>query len=1133
MKKITLLLNIFLLSAIGLNAQNDVRTINTRIADLLAQMPANNENDLKTAMGEMEKFGVDGLYQLTKQMVPLGAADNSKAEYAIMGYTTWVSAPGRKELKEDAEEAWIKALSNSDDKQLKIFIMDMLQIIGTNRSVPALEPCLNDKFLCLKAAPVLASIGTPEAGKTLLDALQRGNNISKIALIQAMGDMKYAAGLDHINNYALNGNIDEKKAALFALAQMGSPASESVLLNQTKANGKYFEDKEATADYGLFIKSLSENGNLQRAIELAESFVKNATNSNIYAKAAALSALTLTIKSGAMPALSKAAFDQNEAYRNAALNLAAPFVDKSNIGLFTKKLKSAPVDIQASLVYFLRNHSDLIPASTLKTIGKFAKQNTHSGLKHAAIMTLAQSNAPGGASQLLNVLRSSSESDMNVLTKAFLLLEDKSVVDKILAFLPKTSGIQKSTLLNVLAVKKSNKAFAVVLDALHSSDKEIYASALKALPAVSNKTSLPQLFDLLQNSTDNDIIAAAQQTISSVLKDAPDAGESVINHLTEFPVDKQYLLYPAMSTIGNQKALKIVEAGYKNGDNAQKANALDALVNWSNADAMPILYSIASTDKVPLQKNQALKGYIDLIQTKKAPPAQKLLLLKKAMSAASDYKAKALILKETSSINTFPALAFAASYLDDQSLKQSAAATVMSIGLSDKSFYGTLVRQWLTKAMHALDGQDAVYMKKSIQKFLDDMPDKEGYVALFNGKDLTRWKGLVANPIKRREMNGDQLMEAQQKADEEMRSGWIVKDGALIFTGKGNNIATTKDYGDFEMLIDWKIFNDGQKDGDAGIYLRGTPQVQIWDTSRTNVGAQVGSGGLYNNKKYESKPLVVADNPLGTWNHFYIKMVGNKVTVYLNGVLVTDNVPMENYWDRGLSLWPSEQIELQAHGSRIGYRDIYIKELNTEKPFQLSDEERKEGFEVLFDGTNLDKWQGNKTDYVIENGVMVVKPQPGSRGNLYTKEEYKDFIFRFEFKLTPGANNGLGIRAPLEGDAAYVGMELQILDNTADIYKDLEPYQYHGSVYGVIPAKRGFLKPVGEWNYEEVIVKDSKIQVILNGVKIVDGDISDARKHGTMDHKDHPGLKNEKGHIGFLGHGSVVYFRNIRVKELK
>lgn len=193
----------------------------------------------------------------------------------------------------------------------------------------------------------------------------------------------------------------------------------------------------------------------------------------------------------------------------------------------------------------------------------------------------------------------------------------------------------------------------------------------------------------------------------------------------------------------------------------------------------------------------------------------------------------------------------------------------------------------------------------------------------------------------------------------------------------------------------------------------------------------------------------------------------------------------------------------------------------------------EDGFVSLFNGENLDGWVGNKQSYRVEDKIIVVDPQGGGNGGkLLTEKEYSDFILRFEFKLTPGANNGLGIHAPLKGDAAYLGKELQILDNTAEKYADLKPYQYHGSVYGVIPAKRGYLKPVGTWNEQVVMVKGNKVKVILNGATIVDGDFKKASKNGTMDKRDHPGLNRTKGHIGFLGHGDVLYFRNIRIKDL-
>lgn len=200
-----------------------------------------------------------------------------------------------------------------------------------------------------------------------------------------------------------------------------------------------------------------------------------------------------------------------------------------------------------------------------------------------------------------------------------------------------------------------------------------------------------------------------------------------------------------------------------------------------------------------------------------------------------------------------------------------------------------------------------------------DNTPPEGFVALFNGKDLTGWKGLVGNPVTRAKMTPEQLALAQEKADQRMRDHWRVEDGALVFSGKGDSLCTAKDYGDFEMYVDWKILPKG----DSGIYLRGTPQVQIWDPNHWKIG----SGGLYNNKKNPSQPSKCADKPIGQWNTFRIKMVGEKVTIWLNGELVVDNVVLENYWERDKPIYPTGQIELQNHGNTLWFKNIYIREL--------------------------------------------------------------------------------------------------------------------------------------------------------------------------------------------------------------
>ncbi len=198
-----------------------------------------------------------------------------------------------------------------------------------------------------------------------------------------------------------------------------------------------------------------------------------------------------------------------------------------------------------------------------------------------------------------------------------------------------------------------------------------------------------------------------------------------------------------------------------------------------------------------------------------------------------------------------------------------------------------------------------------------------------------------------------------------------------------------------------------------------------------------------------------------------------------------------------------------------------------------SQNSNNEDFKSLFNGNNLDGWVGDKEAYAADNGMIVINPEKqGGDGNLYTEKEYSNFILKFEFQLTKDANNGLGIHAPLTGNVAYEGKELQIIDNKQTKYGKLKPWQYHASVYGVIPAKTGYQKPVGEWNQQGVTVQGSRIKVVLNGHVILDGDVLEASKNGTIDGKDHPGLKKDRGHIGFLGHGDVVRFRNIMIKEL-
>ena len=407
-----------------------------------------------------------------------------------------------------------------------------------------------------------------------------------------------------------------------------------------------------------------------------------------------------------------------------------------------------------------------------------------------------------------------------------------------------------------------------------------------------------------------------------------------------------------------------------------------------------------------------------------------------------------------------------------------------------------------------------------------------GFRALFNDVNLEGWHGNNPHDTnKAPKQKRDEAVAAQQ---ESFKSHWSVEDGVLVNDGHGPYCTTNDDYGDIEFLIDYKTVALA----DSGIYLRGTPQVQIWDSTEAggkwDINADKGSGGLFNNSKGVpgQLPLVLADKPFGEWNHLRIFQLGSRTTVYLNHKRVVDNAIMENYWDpeRMTPLPARGPIHLQTHGGEIHWRNIHLREIPAEEANRvLRGEDEAAGFSSIFNGKNFDGWTGAVNEYEVRDGAIVCKQ--GHGGNLYTEEVYGDFVVRLEFKLPPGGNNGLAIRYPGSGNPAHDGMtELQVLDNTADKYSTLDPRQYHGSIYGQVAAHRGYLRPVGEWNYQEVTVEGSTIVVELNGTIIMKADVSDISEF--MGNTSHPGKDLQKGHFGFAGHNDPVMFRNIAIRPM-
>ncbi|MCA9061561.1 MAG: DUF1080 domain-containing protein [Planctomycetaceae bacterium] len=407
----------------------------------------------------------------------------------------------------------------------------------------------------------------------------------------------------------------------------------------------------------------------------------------------------------------------------------------------------------------------------------------------------------------------------------------------------------------------------------------------------------------------------------------------------------------------------------------------------------------------------------------------------------------------------------------------------------------------------------------------------EGFRPLFNEKDLTGWHGMPHfDPRKLAEMPEAERNAKLDEWNTDAAAHWSVENGELVNDGHGAYLVTDEEFTDYELLIDYKTVPLA----DSGIYLKATPQVQIWDfteEAKFKLGADKGSGGLWNNAAGApgKDPAVLADKAFGEWNSFRIRQVGARTSVWLNGKHVVDHAIMDNFWDRQSPLFAKGPIELQTHGGEIRWRNIYIREIPAAEANQILAESHHDGFQTLFNGTDLTGWAGAVDNYEVVDGAIRCKA--GHGGVLHTADEYANFVARLEFQLPEGGNNGLAIRSPGSGDPAYNAMcELQVLDSEHPKYANLDARQYHGSAYGMAPAARGYLRPTGEWNFQEVTVDGSKITVELNGNVILNADLSTVTEF--MGGRPHPGKDRTTGYFGFAGHNDPVSFRNVQIKRL-
>lgn len=1111
MKKIFLSLALAALlpfSAVAQDARQ--RTTATIVADALDQLPAARQKTYDSVVKDLASTGAEGINQLAGMLVPADKGKNATLEYALYAVVSYVTAPEKDAERAEVRKGLKEAIDKCTDNANKAFLMNMLQRCATAEDAPFFVKYAKDNYL---ADWAINGLGMIEGMDDALLELIKNDGACHEKLAYAAGDKKLAAAEPYLIGWLKNADNKTKKAVYHALGIIGTAKSLPVLGAAAKAVKYDWEpETDVNSAYLRLIKNLTAK-NDKAAIAAAKALLK--PSNKAFVRGAALEAVVAAEGAKAKALVLAALADNNRDYRVNALRLSENFADDAWYAAVAKTLKvKGDKQVKADILNWFGTKK--VASQIDAIVANMNSENTE--IAEAAI---AAASKIGGETALNALVAQLNGKNAKAATAALLSFNGK-VNDQVIAALDADKATQIAAL-GIASTRSMEAAADKVFAMLNSSDAETSAAAYKALAGVVEPKDFGRLCDLIEKGKNTADIQAAMK-----------------NALLSLPADKQMatvtpavnksanasLYYPVLAQVGNSDAIAEIMKGY-NGN--YKKEAFASLLTVDNEEMIDVLYNIAVNDKANAQA--ALARYTNLVSKSASTPVRKYQLYRKALEIATDGKVQANLLKLLGGTNTYQAFLLASQYLDNKATAEEAAQAVRNIASKNTgNFGGEPVRKALEKAVEVFKGigdADAGYAIDDIKAILQKLPEA-AYAPVFGNET---WSVVALNPIEKASMKAKKIKKAEAAAAQTAAQVWKATETGMAYAGgAAATMGSGKNYENFELMFEWK------GEGKAGLGVRSIPQIDLGGDK---------SGALSGNVEGKNAPAKVADNAAGEWNTVYVKVLNDRVTVNVNGVETASNVILENVYDRNIPAFVEGQLMLIGEGAPIEFREMYMRELPSTPRFELSEEEKKEGFEVLFDGTSMHKWTGNTTDYVPVDGTIYVTAQYGGTGNLYTKKEYSDFVFRFEFAfMRKGVNNGVGVRTPMGVDAAYEGMELQILDHDAPIYKNLREYQQHGSVYGIIAAKRVKFPALGEWNTEEIRFEGDNVKVTVNGEVILEGNIREAcqghnvapdggkKNPYTVDKKNHPGLFNKKGHIGFLGHGAGVKFRNIRILDL-
>ena len=897
----------------------DRTPLQLKVSSILDKYPAQSAVEMGALAVELLSLGRDGILEVCRRLAGPGKDADANPRYAVDGLSLHVSRPGGAEKERLLYVgALLVALDKAPDTDVRAFIITQVQIAGKGETVKSLARYIKDPRLGEPATRALLTIRTPEAEKALLMSLGLSSGMNRTAIVKALGDLKSRAAVERILPLADSRDDGLREAALQALAEIGDARAEREL-STVPIVSSAGERAKAASRYLLFARRQAEAGQKNACVRICRNLIdKLAAPQESQVRSEALSLLVETLGKDAMDDLLHVMDSPDPQYRTRALELAPSVPGQEATEKWLGRIPTVSLEARADIIDMLGERGD---KTALPLILENLK-NVEKAVRLAAIPAAFKLGGREALPNLMPLLTAGDNEEIALVKQALLSAPGERTVSLAAEAFTEAPPLAKKALIEVLAARQAREHADLIWNEVKNGNEVVRPAALAALKSVVRGDDLPRTIELLLVATSLAEVSSLQNTLTAsagLIPDPESRADLILTALGKEKGARRADLIRPLARIGGAKALQAVIAETNSSDPQVRTGAVYALSQWPDVSASEALFDIVRTAADRKYGYLAVLGYVRLVNASGMPADQRLGLLKNVLDIAKEPNEKNIIVAGLAGIRIVESFRTAAGLMADPNLRIKAAESAARIAMpvpGDKGLAGIETARCLKKASVFLEDDG---FREQVDRRAADILVQEGFVPLFNNEDLLGWKGLVENPVKRAKMGPVELRSAQQKAGDDMHLHWKVLDGVLVFDGKGQSLCTTRDYGDFELFVDWKI----EPGGDSGIYLRGSPQIQIWDPAK----GPEGSGGLYNNQIGPSKPLVPGDNPVGSWNTFHILMTGVRVTVFLNDVLVVDDVIMENYWERGKPIYPTGQIELQAHSTPLDFKDIYLREI--------------------------------------------------------------------------------------------------------------------------------------------------------------------------------------------------------------